>query len=246
MVQKLLCLFACMLTLASCQFTETMVMNEDGSGTMTVEVNLNEMMAFGGAAVADSVAMKIDTIISMKQFLEEKKDSIATLSAAQQRELKNLENFNIHMKVDSETSEMVYDISTHFKSISEANDILSGLGPVGNLMPDPDANTQIERKDDSPDFIGTAYSFENGIFMRDAYIQDERQHQQQMDSMKQAEAFMGESNYTLKYTFPRKIKTASSNDATFSEDRKTVILQKPFLEYLKNPDVLDLEVELEE
>ena len=90
MVQKLLCLFACMLTLASCQFTETMVMNEDGSGTMTVEVNLNEMMAFGGAAVADSVAMKIDTIISMKQFLEEKKDSIATLSAAQLREFQNV------------------------------------------------------------------------------------------------------------------------------------------------------------
>src|SRR5690606_24573478 len=110
----------------------------------------------------------------------------------------------------------------------------------------PDANTKIERKDDSPDFIGTAFSYKNGRFKRDAYIKDKKVHQQQMDSMKQAEAFLSGANYTLKYTFPREIKKVSNEAATFSEDKKTVILQKPFLEYLKNPDILDLEVELED
>ena len=242
---KLLSLFALVFTIVSCQFTETMILNEDGSGSMAVEVNLSEMMAFGGSAMADSMVTKMDTIISMKQFFEEKKDSIAKLSEKEQQELKRLENFNIRMKVDSEAAEMLYDISTDFKNVNDANDILSGLGPLGNLLPDPDANTKIEQKDDSPDFIGTTYSYSNGRFKRDAYIKDEKMHQQQMDSMKQAEAFMGGANYTLKYTFPRKIKKVSNEEAIFSEDKKTIILQKPFLEYLKNPDVLDLEVELE-
>src|SRR5690606_7283272 len=115
---KLLFLFALALTVISCQFNETMVLNEDGSGTMSVEVNLNEMMAFGGAAMMDSTHVKLDTLISVKQFLEEKKDSISQLSKTEQEKLKKLENFNIRVKMNSETSEMVYDISTKFKSVS--------------------------------------------------------------------------------------------------------------------------------
>lgn len=164
MIQKLLFISALAFTLISCQFTETMVMNEDGSGTMSVEVNLNEMMAFGGAAVTDSMPVKMDTIVSMKQFLEEKKDSISQLSASEQQKLKNLENFNIHMKMDSETSEMVYDISTKFKDISEANDILNGLEQASNLMPNTDANTQETKKEDSPEVIGVNYSYKKGCF----------------------------------------------------------------------------------
>jgi hypothetical protein len=140
---------------------------------------------------------------------------------------------------------MIYDISTNFKNISEANDILNGLEQAGNLIPNPDANTEIKKEEDSPEIVGVNYSFEKGIFKRDAYIKDEKLHQQQVDSMKQAEAFMGSSNYVLKYTFPKKIKKTSNPDATFSEDKKTVSIQAPFLEYFKNPDLLDLEVELE-
>ncbi len=245
MIQKLLFLFVLAFIATSCQFTETMVMNEDGSGIMTVEANMNELMAFGGAPVIDSMKVKIDTIVYMKQFLEEKKDSISKLSASEQAKLKKLENFNIHINMNSETSEMVYDISTKFKNISEANDILNGLEQVSNLMPSPDPNTEIKKEEDSPEIIGVNYSFKKGIFKRDAYIKDEKLHQQQVDSMKQAEAFMGGSNYTLNYTFPKKIKKASNPDATFSEDKKTIRVQAPFIEYFKNPDLLDLEVELE-
>ncbi|MAB38570.1 MAG: hypothetical protein CL528_01270 [Aequorivita sp.] len=245
MILKLLALFTIALTLVSCQFTETMIMNEDGSGTMAVEVNLNEMMAFGGSALTDSMSVKMDTIIAMKQFLEAKKDSISKLSKTEQDKLKKLENFNIHMKMDTESSEMVYDISTNFKDISEANDILNGLEQASNVMPNPDSNTEIKKEEDSPEVVGVNYTFKKGVFKRDAYIKDKKLHQQQVDSMKQAEAFMSGSNYTLKYTFPKKIKKTSNPEATFSADGKTVILQQPFMEYFKNPDVLDLEVVLE-
>ena len=246
MIQKLLFIFVLAFTATSCQFSETMVMNEDGSGTMSVEVNLNEMMAFGGMGMTDSMKVKMDTIVSMKQFMEEKKDSISKLSMADQQKLKKLENFNIHMKMDSETSEMVYDISTQFKNISEANDILNGLEQASNLMPDQDSNSGMKKEENSPEVIGVNYSFKKGVFKRDAYIKDEKQHQQQVDSMQQAEAFMGGSNYTLNYTFPKKIKKTSNPEATFSADKKTVSVEAPFIAYFKNPDLLDLEVELED
>lgn len=243
---KLLFIFTIALSVVSCQFNETMVMNEDGSGTMTVEVNLNEMMAFGGAAMMDTAQIKLDTIVHIKQFLEEKKDSISKLSKNEQQKLKKLENFNIQVKMDSEASEMIYAISSNFKSISEANDIMNGLEQASNLMPNKDAEPDGMSSDkDTPEIIGVKYSFENDVFKRDAYIKDEKLHKQQLDSLKPTEAFLGGSNYTLKYTFPKKIKKTSNPDATFSADKKTMTVQKPFIDYFKNPDLLDLEVELE-
>lgn len=243
---KLLFLLALALFVVSCQFNETMVLNEDGSGTMSVEVNLSEMMAFGGAALMDTAQVKMDTLIHIKEFLEEKKDSISQLSKSEQEKLKKLENFDIGVKIDTESSEMRYNIATKFMSVSEANDIMNGLEQASNMAPNKDAEPAgVGSEKDTPEIIGVNYSFEKSVFKRDAYIKDKKQHQQQVDSMKQAAAFMGGSNYTLKYTFPKKIKKTSNPDATFSADKKTLTLQKPFIDYFKNPDILDLEVELE-
>lgn len=242
---RILTLLAITFTLMGCQFSETMVMNEDGSGTLSVEVNLNEMMAFGGGVMDDSLAVKMDTIIDMKQFLEEKKDSIAALSQEAQQKLERMENYKIHMVMDSKAAVMVYDISTDFKNVNEADDILNKIQQAGNIVPDPSATTEIKAEEDAPDIIGVRYSFKKGVFKRDAYIKDETLHQKEVDSLKQAESFMVGSNYTLKYTFPKKIKKASNPDATFSLDGKTITVQQPFLAYFKNPDLLDLEVELE-
>jgi hypothetical protein len=242
---KLLAFFCAVLTLSSCQFTETMVLNEDGSGALSVEANLNEMMAFGGQAMADSMPMKLDTLIVMRQFLEAKKDSIATLSKEQQEKLKKMENFNIHLQMDSEAGVMVYDVATQFKNVAEANDILNHLELAGSIIPDPSGKTEVKKEEDAPEIIGVNYSFNNGIFKRNAYIKDPALHQKEVDSLQQAAAFMGGSNYTLKYTFPKKITKASNPNATYSLDGKTITVQQPFLEYFKNPDLLDLEITLE-
>ena len=79
----------------------------------------------------------------------------------------------------------------------------------------------------------------------DSYIIDEAAHKRQVDSMKQAEAFMSSMKYKIKYTFPRRIKKTSVEDATFSLDGKTMELERSFLDYFRDPDVLDVRVELE-
>ncbi|WP_271424034.1 hypothetical protein [Aequorivita sinensis] len=245
-MKKLIILGLLAISFVSCQFSETLVMNEDGSGNLSVEVNLSEMMAFSAGAMGDSVPMKLDTIVYISQFLEEKKDSIATLSATEQKKLKALENYNIGIKIDSDASEMVYNIATNFKDISEANNIHEGLSQVGNMAPNLNSNSsEGKKKESSEESIGVLYTFNNGVFKRDAYIKDEASHKKEVDSLKNTEAFLSSSKYTLNYTFPRKIKKASNPKATFSADQKTVILKESFIEYFKNPDLLDLEIELE-
>ena len=48
MIKKLFFLIVMATTIISCQFTETMVLNEDGSGRMSIELNVDDFLAMGG------------------------------------------------------------------------------------------------------------------------------------------------------------------------------------------------------
>ena len=243
---KLFFLLVSTAVVSSCQFTETMVMNADGSGTMSVELDLSEMMMFSGMSDDETDEIKTDTIIRMKDYLVEMKDSISNLSEAEQQRLKKLESYIMHIKIDSEEQAMKYDISINFQHVSESNEILNALEQVENLSPSVEEDASGVKKEESQDIIGVAYFFENNRFRRDAYIKDEKLHKQQVDSLQATEAFFASSQYTLNYTFPKKIIKASNPNAVYSNDKKTIIIGAKFIDYFKDPDLLDLEVVLED
>ncbi len=247
MLRKIITLLVVSFTLISCQFTETMVLNEDGSGRMTISMDLGEMMGMMGDMGKDSTMVKTDTIISFKEMFEEKKDSISKLSAEEQKKLKALENYSIHMNMDPEENKMIVDIFNEFKEVSEANDLMKAFDEMDDVMPSMggDDNNESEEEDGSDNNVGVRYSYKKGVFKRDAYIIDVEKHKAQVDSMASVESFMGAMIYKIKYTFPRKIKSASVDDALYSSDGKTIEFERSFVESIKNPDVLDLEVKLE-
>ncbi|GHC48751.1 hypothetical protein [Ulvibacter litoralis] len=243
MLQRFLVVVFSML-LISCQFTETMVLNENGSGRITMHLNMDDMMSFGGMGF-DTTKIKVDSIIVMKQFLESKKDSISMLSEAEQQRLKKLEDYTFHMVMDTESSEMQLELYQDFKQVSEANNMVEGLNEGANLMPEMSNSKKNSPDDASEETVGVRFSFEKNVFKRDAYIMDAERHQMKIDSMQTAKAFMSGMTYTLKYTFPKRIKKSSVDDATYSLDGKTIEVHRDFVAYIENPDILDVEVELE-
>lgn len=246
-MKNLLLLSFLVFTLVSCQFSETMVMNEDGTGRMSLSMDLGEMMAFGGDMSQDSTFVKQDTIIAFKDILEQKKDSIALLPKDEQKRLYAMANYFLKVDADPAVNKMIVDVYVDFTSVSEANDLMKGFEQTNGLI--PGSNTSNDTSEDSkqsePELIGVRYSYKKGVFIRDAYIKDEKRHSAQVDSMKQTEAFMGEMMYKLKYTFPRKIASSSVEDATYSLDGKTIVVERKFIEYFRDPDLLDVTVELE-
>ena len=247
MLRKVIFLLVLVFTLVSCQFTETMTIDKKGHGRMSLSIDLSEMMSMMGDMTNDTTLVKTDTIISFKSILEEKKDSIAQLPMEDQKRLKAMEDYKIHVALDPDEKMSVIEIFTDFKNVSEANDLMEGLSESGDVISsmtsgEAGANDNSEREDA---VVGVSYSFKKGVFKRDAYIKDVSAHQQQLDSLKETESFMGGITYKLKYTFPSRIVNASAEDAKLSLDGKTIELERSFLEYMKNPDVLDLEVELE-
>jgi len=246
MLYKIISLLVIVSSLVSCQFTETMTIDDKGHGRMALSVDLSDMMSMMGDMGADSTLVKTDTIVTFKSILEDKKDSIAQLPVEEQKKLKAMEDYKIHLTLDPDKKMSIVEIFTDFKNVSEANDLMEGLNHSGSLIStmangrDTDSNTTGDNET-----VGVSYSFKKGKFKRNAYIIDEKVHQQQLDSLKETESFMGGITYKLKYTFSSRVKSASAEDAKLSLDGKTIELERSFLEYLKNPDVLDLEVELE-
>lgn len=244
MIKKLLFLLLVVVTFTACQFTETLVIQEDGTGRVSMNIDMKEMMAMGQSMDMDSTMIKIDSTVAFKTFLEEKKDSIAKLPKEEQEKLMKLKDYKLRTFMDPETSEFFIDVFVDFSSIEEANNLLSSINQASSLIPSTPGGGEVS-SDPSSDVIGIRYEYSNNTFTRDSYIKDEAMYQKQKDSLQSAEMFMSSMNYKLKYTFPKKIKSSSIEDASYSLDGKTIIVEKSFLDYFKNPDVLDLQIELE-
>lgn len=229
--------------LTSCQFSENIYINDDGSGKMSLVFDGSELMKMGSDSTKTS-EKAIDSIIVFKEMLEEKKDSIAQLSKEEQESLKSLENFTMHMKIDPENQQMKFDMFTDFKNVDELQDAMAAMSKANSLG-------KKEEEDNPFSSFGNStatemdYSFKKGIFKRKATIVDKELHQQVIDSIGEAEMMFASSSYVLNYHFPRPIKSVSNENALFSADKKSFKLEISFLEYIKNPEVLNLEVELE-
>jgi hypothetical protein len=209
-------------------------------------MDLGEMMSMSGGMAQDSAFVKQDTVISFKALFEEKKDSIAQLSAGERARLKAMENYKLRMTSDPDENIFVLDVYTDFTDVSQANELMKGLDQTDELMPGDQNNAASGDADPpSPETLGVRYSFENSVFKRDAFIKDKAAHKAELDSLQKAEAFLSAIKYKIKYTFPRRVKSTSVIDATFSLDGKTMEFERSFLDYFKNPDLLDVDVELE-
>lgn len=230
---------------SSCQFTETMELNSDGSGTMKVAVNMDQMMEImKGMGTEKDQVKKMDTLIYVKDILEKKKDSISKLPKKDQEELKKMKHYKIHVLLDEDNSKLQYELIADFKNIAEMNNLSEAIGRLSDFAPMAEIENQ-GSDEGNEELIGIDFSFAENVFKRNAYIKDKVLHRQQMDSIKSMEGFLSTSLYSLNYTFPKKIKTVSNREAKISSDRKSVMIQMPFLEYYKNPDLLNIEVLLE-
>ncbi|WP_040281152.1 hypothetical protein [Psychroserpens damuponensis] len=250
-------LLACALTmtLTSCQFSENIYINEDGSGRMEFSMDASEMMEMvgqmGEGNSENGMDKAVDSTIVFKDFLEEKKDSIATLPIEDQQKIKALEDFKMHMVMNPETKKMVFDLNTEFKDANELQDMFKAMNSFSNLQGTGGA----EQNTPSSPFsnIGEGgstdvqYSFDGHVFKRSAKIVDQELHQQAMDSLGEQSAMMfGSSKYKINYHFPRAVKSFSKEGAMYSEDRKTVTFEVGFMDVLKDPELLDFEVVLED
>jgi len=229
-----------------CQFSEDLHINEDGSGKISFNFDGSELLKMAGDQLGEGLGegkedeKAIDTLMVFKDFLEEKKDSIAKLPIEQQERLKKLADFKMHMFMDPKTYEMKFDFYSDFKDVSDLGNVFndfktasalgnkkagSSVGKAGDPLPNPEGE----------DPTKVSYTFKKNKFKRVTEILDREKLKMSLDSIAQMKMFLASSKYKINYHFPKKIKNISSEKALFSQDGKSFTLEVGFIEYMENP-----------
>lgn len=234
-------------SLTSCQFSEHIYINEDGSSKMEFTFDGSELMKIGGDKFTKGAGdMDIDSIFTFKEIFDELKDSIAALPKDDRKTLKAIEDFKVHMITNKKDGKFNLDISSEFKDVSEMQNMLIAFSKI----------IALDGKNKSKDFkdpleslankdIDLKFSFDKGIFKRESIVRHEKSNKQQ-DGLKDMAMIYASSKYKISYHLPRRVKSVSNDKALFSADGKTVIVEYGLMDYFTDPSVLDLEIVLED
>lgn len=244
---------ASLMMLTSCQFSENVYINEDGSGTMNFSMDASEMMGMmaqmGGDDSSNGMDKAMDSTIVFKDIMEDYKDSIAAMPIEERKNLEALEDFRMRVTMDPEKETMFFNLETDFNDANELQDMFKAMNNLSNLK----GNDAAPVNSPSSPFSGmdnngatsVNYAYDGTVFKRIAKIEDKEKHLQSLDSLGESAMMFGGSKYKINYHFPRAVKSFSKEGAMYSEDRKTVTYEVGFMDMLKDPELLNFEVVLE-
>ena len=237
------------LLLTSCQMTEKLTVYKNGTGKVSFNVDASTfMLMMGGKLNKKKTRSNYDSIIHFKDVIKDKKDSILKLSKEKQDALKKLENFSMRIMMNTETKKMNLDLFTEFKDVKELNNMLNSfqegysLASKSNKLLSGGKQSKHLNKPNKPSST-VNYSYSRKSFARNTTILDPEKLKIEADSLSSIKTMFATSKYKLIYTFPKRIKKASIEDAYFSADGKTITIEKGFIEYLSNPKIIDFTLE---
>ena len=243
-MQKLINFFALIvlaILFSSCEFTERIHLNENGSGTYTLNMDMSDMMK-AMAEMGDSTSTKkpevFDSIIDFNDFLIEKKDSIAKLPKEEQEKLNAVRDMKLRIEMNEITGVFNMDFIFDFKSIDELQNIQEKISKGHSLnekkkeFPSPKAPTEVR-------FSFNGKKFHRIVVDKNLSTEEKKAYK---ESMEQNASMMNGSSYNIEYYFPKPIKSTTYKEATFSADRKTLYIKTDLSTITSNPKLLDFKV----
>lgn len=228
------------LLLVSCQFTEEITFQKNGSGLYKLKIDMGELMSGLPSQDKDTVKAKekIDSIIYIKDILDAYKDSINTLTPAEKAQLEAIKDMRIHMIVDDENSKMNMNFLLDFKDVSDLHNIKEKVELASKLQEKKnDTKTNLENHEVQYEF--SKKKFARKVTMKDMSVEEQEAFDKQQENN---QMFMKGSMYSLVYHFPRKIKSTTLKGAEISRDRKTLRYTIALDEIIQDPKLLDFTV----
>ena len=257
----LLVILACFI--ASCNVTESIVFNQDGSGQFLATYEMGDAIKAMSKAMGGEESNEkkeggeiMDTTIVFADIMETYKDSVAALPEDKRLAMEAVRDMYMKMHINEDEGIMNFGMGMDFESIDELKDMNERFKKIQSLNAQGDQVGAM--KDNSPlgEFMGNensnvAYTFTDGGFSRTTTIKlldeetdeaiDELFDETDESNQQFIEYFEG-SFYNVKLTFPKVVKSIDIEGVEFSDDRKTVTYKTSWVEYLKNPKLLDVNV----
>jgi hypothetical protein len=238
---KIIKAFLLLILVSSCQITETIKINPDGSGTIEIFQLRDENSYLQlGRPYANSEKFT-DPLFVFQDYITKYATTFVKFNKADQALFQEHANVKMHIKVDPVQMENFNIISSDFKKIEELPNLYESISLASSLK---------ENYPVSKESFRIKYTFDGFTFKRNLVIVDQQKFDKDKKMLEERKKMYAKyklaQSYTLKYHFPREIKSVSNEKAVISADKKTMTLEFQLSDCLQNPEITNLEVVLEQ
>lgn len=241
--------------LTNCTIKERVVFNEDGTGEYLMSYDMGEFMKQMNSKMgsqSSSIDKKnevMDTTIVFKDIMETYKDSVAALPEDKRMAMEAVQDMYMKMTMDEEKGVFNFGIGLDFNSISDLANIGEKIEKAKSLNAQ---NDQVSAMKGSPlgKFMGEnnyncSYEYTKNMFSRQTTLPENwdvegLKFDETDETDNEFMAYFENANYVIEYTFPKKIISHSIENAQLSNSDKTITYKVSWLEFLKNPKLLDV------
>ncbi|WP_243699466.1 hypothetical protein [Flavobacterium caseinilyticum] len=241
-MKKYIALFL-VLFLTSCQVTETIHLNQDGTGKIEISKLREEhsYMQLMGEEYSKEDVFK-DTTYVFKDLITKHSETFSRLPAFEKAIFEKFNTVQVHVKKSSIEKEFHTTITQNFTKIEQVADLYKTEEYADDIV----NNYALVAEEH---YYSVNFTFDGSVFKRTVRITDTAQFKKQQEEIEKLKTrfskFKVTQDFVLKYQFSRKIKSVSNPNAVISEDRKSMQLQFLITDCLINPESTNLEVILE-
>ncbi|MCD0473075.1 hypothetical protein LPB87_01565 [Flavobacterium sp. EDS] len=227
----------------SCQVTETINLSEDGSGTIEIIQLRDEhsYMLLAGEKYSKEDKFQ-DTTYVFRDYIAKYNETFLKYTQLEQQLFQKYTNVKVHVRKSSFDKEFKTIITFPFTKI----DAVPNLYNTEDYASDLENNYALTAE---KHFFDVQYSFDGTVFKRILNVINEAEIQKNKSQIKDFKSKTHSLDltltYTLKYNFPRRIKSVSNAAAILSSDKKSLTLTFQLLDCLQDPASTSLEVVLE-
>jgi hypothetical protein len=229
--------------LSSCQITENLTINEDGSGSIQMTEIRHEpsYMQLVGEQYGKEDFYKDSTYV-FAEYIVKYNSNFIKYTPEEQALFSMYKQVRVHIKKSSFDKEYKTTFTYSFEKVANIPDLYK----TEDYADDLENNYALTAE---KHYYQIRYTYDNLIFKRIVTItnvEEQNKQQAEMDAAKSKYGKLGLiQTYQLNYNFPRKIKSVSNNAATISADKKSMTISFPLNECIANPEITQLEVVLE-
>ncbi len=229
--------------LASCQITETIHINPDGTGNIEITVlrDENSYMQLAGENYSKEEEFK-DTTFVFKEYMIKYKENFSKYLPAEQELFQKYADAKVHIKKSSFEKEFRKTVTLKFNKVTDIPDLYK----TENYADDIKYNYALTAE---KHYYKVMYDFDGMVFKRTVLITSQELLQKSKDQFTNMDpkykSLKLVQKYVLNYHFPRKIKVVSNHKAVISMDKKSLQLEFQLSESMQNPESTNLEVVLE-
>ena len=227
----------------SCQVTETLHINPDGSGKIEM-VSLRDEQSYM-QLVGDNYSIEekyVDSTYAFKDYMIQYVENFEKLPIAEKEVYNKYKDVNVHIKKSSFEKEFKTTIWQNFKKV----DAIADLQKTENYADNLKHNYALSAEEH---YYLIRYTFDGTIFKRIVTITDPIELKKQQDLISERKSQLAKFNivqsFTLEYHFPKKIKSVSIPNSKISEDKKSVKIVFKLADALQDPISTAVEVVLE-